>query len=62
MVALGTMEELRETMRASAYTNQNATRNGSAGSEHAPEQRSLEDIFLELTGDVEELDLSQYLG
>jgi ABC-2 type transport system ATP-binding protein len=63
LIAQGTVEELRA---ASAH---DATRNGKASSFVATTETaatngslSLEDIFLEMTGDAEQDDVSRYLG
>lgn len=61
LVALGTMEELRN----GTYNPLDASEPEQAGISDLPveqsEQRSLEDIFLELTGDYEQPDLAEYL-
>ena len=59
LIAQGTMEELRMAVA----TGRSAQRNGGLAADNGNvDKRSLEDIFLELTGDPEEADLIQYLG
>ena len=59
LIAQGTMEELRMAVA----TGSSAQRNGGLAADNGNvDKRSLEDIFLELTGDPEEADLIQYLG
>ncbi len=55
MIALGTMDELRAAAPVTAAANGLAPGSPAA-------VKSLEDIFLELTGDAIHADLSQYLG
>jgi ABC-2 type transport system ATP-binding protein len=60
VIAQGTMEELRAA-RNSVVTEQNGTENAALAG-RMDDKRSLEDIFLELTGEGEHADLIQYLG
>jgi ABC-2 type transport system ATP-binding protein len=62
MIASGTMDELRAIVGSPAPRNGAAGRNGSEDPARAADPLSLEDIFLELTGDSEHADLIRYLG
>ncbi|HZT40931.1 MAG TPA: ABC transporter ATP-binding protein [Chthonomonadaceae bacterium] len=59
LVASGTMEELRAAVAANAS---GAHRNGDTSGPDNTDKKSLEDIFLELTGGAEYANLIQYLG
>ncbi|HLV79425.1 MAG TPA: hypothetical protein VKT32_04055, partial [Chthonomonadaceae bacterium] len=59
LVASGTMEELRAAVAAHGS---GPDRNGDGLGEDPADKKSLEDIFLELTGGAEYASLMQYLG
>jgi ABC-2 type transport system ATP-binding protein len=60
VVAQGTMEELRAA-RSAVMIQRNGTENA-ASTDLMDNKHTLEDIFLELTGEAEHADLIQYLG
>jgi ABC-2 type transport system ATP-binding protein len=66
LIAIGTMDELRaaaETARnGHGVPSANGATNGTDAAQSQADKKSLEDIFLELTGGSEDADLIQYLG
>src|SRR5581483_982520 len=65
LIALGTMDELRAIAEEARQLPGSVHRNGGNGAgsaQSAADKKSLEDIFLELTGGSEDADLIQYLG
>ncbi len=65
LIAIGTMDELRAAAETAPHASGDPSRNGANGTDAAQrpsDKKSLEDIFLELTGGAEEADLIQYLG
>jgi ABC-2 type transport system ATP-binding protein len=65
LIAIGTMDELRAAAEAAHHSANGVSRNGGNGTDAAQrpmDKKSLEDIFLELTGDAEDKNLIQYLG
>jgi ABC-2 type transport system ATP-binding protein len=65
LIALGTMDELRAIAEEARQLPGSVHRNGANGADSAQsaaDKKSLEDIFLELTGGSEDADLIQYLG
>lgn len=61
LVALGTMEELRSGIQQPLDASDAEQEGIPPPSVEQTEQRSLEDIFLELTGDYEQRNLAEYL-